>query len=129
MDKRIFMMDITDFYGLTDFFFMNIDLYDLRIIMEMDYRNVMYMWILIKVEVDRLLKNNKCMDLPIVSVENFGTLEFLAPSSCDVDKAPKRPSNFENESTLTGTNIGNPPVEDLCKHFYKGSTSIEFLQN
>ena len=110
---------------------MNIDLYDLRIIMEMDYRNVMYMWILIKVEVDRLLKNNKCMDLPIVSVENFGTLEFLAPSSCDVDKAPKieRPSNFENESTLTGTNIGNPPVEDLCKHFYKGSTSIEFLQN
>ena len=35
---------------------MDIALYDLRIIMEMDYRKVLYMWILITIEVDRLLK-------------------------------------------------------------------------
>ena len=35
---------------------MDIALYDLQIIMEMDFRKVLYMWILITIEVDRLLK-------------------------------------------------------------------------
>ena len=42
MVKRIFVMDIDFFSGLTDFF-LDIDLYDLRIIMVMDYGKVMYM--------------------------------------------------------------------------------------
>ena len=72
------------------------------------------------------IKNNKCIDLPIVSVENFGTLEFLAPLSSDVDTAPRieRPSNLDKKSTQTGTNIGYPPVEDLCKHFYEDNENL-----
>ena len=66
-----------------------------------------------------------------IYAENFATLEILAISR-DVDEISKkvRPMDLERINTLTVADItGSPPVEDLCKYFYKELDNENLMTN